>query len=394
MPAPAIEFKDLTFAYTSHPESLRNVSFSLEKGSRTALVGPNGAGKTTLLLMCNGTLRPISGEVHVGGEPISYGSRQLREVRRKVGMVFQNSDSQLFAPTVYQDVAFGPLNLGLGEDEIRQAVSDALFAVGLTGYERRPPHHLSGGEKKRAAIAGVLAMKPEILIFDEPTSSLDPAGAAEVMDLLEEINQQGVTILLSTHDVELAYSWADDVVLIEGGEILTHAPPRSVFCDAELMRRAHLTQPAVLSLHHHLACRGIMKESDPPAGLLEMAQRIEEMAATVATHHAPAPIYLIDCTSGLDGSLPHLMETVSSLRIGVMGTTAKRHLAGAEISADFTYGVIDASILHALRQEPVVIVTSGGMIDRVHKRIAEFSEESTISLSLRPVGRHDTAEKV
>ncbi|HIJ06777.1 MAG: Cobalt ABC transporter, ATPase subunit [Methanomicrobiales archaeon 53_19] len=393
MPAPAIEFKDLTFAYTGHPDSLKNVSISLKRGSRTALVGPNGAGKTTLLLMCNGTLRPTSGEVLVAGESIQYSSRQLREVRRKVGMVFQNSDSQLFAPTVYQDVAFGPLNLGLGEEEIRQVVSDALFAVGLTGYERRPPHHLSGGEKKRAAIAGVLAMKPEILIFDEPTSSLDPAGAAEVMDLLEEINQQGVTILLSTHDVELAYSWADDVVLIEGGEILMHAPPRSVFCDADLMRRAHLTQPAVLSLHHHLARRGIMKESEPPAGLLEMAQRIEEMATTVATPHAPAPIYLIDCSLGLDGTLPHLMETVSPLRIGVMGTTAKRHLAGAEISADLTYGVIDASILHALRQEPVVIVTSGGMIDRVHKRIAEFCEESTIPLSLRPVGGHDTAEE-
>ncbi|MCQ1539137.1 ATP-binding cassette domain-containing protein [Methanocalculus taiwanensis] len=393
MPVPAIEFKDLNFAYTGHPDSLKAVSFSLKKGSRTALVGPNGAGKTTLLLMCNGTLRPTSGEVLVGGEPIKYASRQLREVRRKVGMVFQNSDSQLFAPTLYQDVAFGPLNLGWGEDEIRQAVSDALFAVGLTGYERRPPHHLSGGEKKRAAIAGVLAMKPEILIFDEPTSSLDPAGAAEIMDLLEEINQQGVTILLSTHDVELAYSWADDVVLIEGGEILTHAKPCSVFCDADLMRRAHLTQPAVLSLHHHLACRGIMKDRDPPAGLLEMAQRIEEMAATTATHHPPAPIYLIDCASGLDGTLRLLMETVSSLRIGVMGTTAKRQLAEAGIVADFTYGVIDASILHALRQETVVIVTSGGMIDRVRKRIAEFCEESRIPLSLRPVGQNDTAEE-
>ena len=136
-----------------------------------------------------------------------------------------------------------------------------------------------------------------------------------------------------------------------------------------------------------------MKESDPPAGLLEMAQRIEEMAATVATPHAPAPIYLIDCSNGLDDALPHLMEMVSPLRIGVMGTTAKRHLAGAEIQADFTYGVIDASILHALRQEPVVIVTSGGMIDRVHKRISDFCEESTISLSLRPVGGDDTAEE-
>lgn len=335
--------------------------------------------------MCNGTLRPSSGEVDIGGRSIQYDSRSLRDVRRRVGMVFQNSDSQLFAPTVYQDVAFGPLNLGFSEDEIKRVVSESLFAVGLSGYERRPPHHLSGGEKKRVAIAGVLAMQPEILIFDEPTSSLDPAGAAEIMDLLEEINHRGVTILLSTHDVELAYSWADDVVLIEGGEILHHGPPRSAFCDTDLMRRAHLTLPTVLSLHHHLAARGMMDPADPPSGILDIAQKIEKMASIRTTPHSPALIYLIDAASGVDGILSSLQKTVSPLRIGVMGTTAKRLLAEAEITADFTYGVIDASILHALRMEPVVIITTGGMIDRVRARIRTFSEESGIPLSLLPV---------
>lgn len=378
---PAIAFKEVSFAYTSHPDSLKCISFSLEQGSKTALVGPNGAGKTTLLLMCNGTLRPSSGDVDIGGRSIQYDSRSLRDLRRRVGMVFQNSDSQLFAPTVYQDVAFGPLNLGFSEEEIKRVVSESLFAVGLSGYERRPPHHLSGGEKKRVAIAGVLAMQPEILIFDEPTSSLDPAGAAEIMDLLEEINHRGVTILLSTHDVELAYSWADDVILIEGGEILHHGHPRSVFCNTDLMRRAHLTLPTVLSLHHHLAARGLMDPADPPSGILDFAQKIEKLASLQETN--PSPIYLIDAASGVDGLLRSLQKDLSPLRIGVMGTTAKRLLAEAGITADFTYGVIDASILHALRMEPVVIITTGGMIDRVQKRVSEFSLESGIALPLQ-----------
>ena len=153
-------------------------------------------------------------------EPLRYDSRSLREVRKKVGLVFQNSDTQLFAPTVYQDVAFGPLNLGMTQDEIRSAVARSLAAVGLTGYEKRPPHQLSGGEKKRAAIAGTLAMEPEVLVFDEPTSSLDPAGAADLMELLDELNAQGTTIIISTHDVELAYLWADQIILMNKGTVI------------------------------------------------------------------------------------------------------------------------------------------------------------------------------
>jgi cobalt/nickel transport system ATP-binding protein len=248
-----LEFDDIWYSYPNRPPSLKGISFAIERGKKVAVVGPNGAGKTTLLLMCNGTLVPEKGCVRVDGEEVVYDRTALRRVRTAVGLVFQNSDAQVFAPSVYADVAFGPANLHLSEEEIRTRVADALFAVGLTGYEKRPPHHLSGGERKRVAIAGILAMHPEILVADEPTASLDPATAVEIMDLLDELHEDGTTILLSTHDVELAYRWADEVILLGGGELLHQGTPAAAFTDRDLMREARLTPPVLLDLYMELS---------------------------------------------------------------------------------------------------------------------------------------------
>ena len=215
-----LETRSVDYSYGDGTRALNNVSLSLEEGKKIALVGPNGAGKSTLMLMFNGILRPTAGEILFHGRSLSYDSASLREVRRKVGMVFQNSDDQLFAPTVYQDVAFGPVNLGFPPEKVKKYVGYALQYVGLSGYERRPPHHLSGGEKKRAAIAGILAMEPEVMILDEPTSNLDPASSEEIMEMLDELNLGGKTMIISTHDVDLAYRWADDVVLMKDGGVL------------------------------------------------------------------------------------------------------------------------------------------------------------------------------
>ena len=215
-----LETRDVVYSYGDGTKALKGVSISLEEGKKIALVGPNGAGKSTLMLMFNGILRPSAGEVLFHGQILRYDSASLREVRRKVGMVFQNSDDQIFAPSVYQDVAFGPVNLGFPEDKVKKYADYALQYVGLSGYDRRPPHHLSGGEKKRVAIAGILAMEPEVLILDEPTSNLDPASSEEIMDMLDELNCGGKTVIISTHHVDLAYSWADEIILMENGGVL------------------------------------------------------------------------------------------------------------------------------------------------------------------------------
>jgi cobalt/nickel transport system ATP-binding protein len=222
-----LETRSLSYSYGDGTKALKDVSISLEAGKKVALVGPNGAGKSTLMLMFNGILRPREGEVLFRGRPMSYDAVSLRSIRRAVGMVFQNSDDQLFAPTVYQDVAFGPTNLGYAAEKVKRYAGFALQYVGLLGYERRPPHHLSGGEKKRVAIAGILAMEPEVIILDEPTSNLDPASSEEIMEMLDELNLGGKTLIISTHDVDLAYRWADEVILMKDGGVVRRGTGRA-----------------------------------------------------------------------------------------------------------------------------------------------------------------------
>ncbi len=383
---PVIEFDDVRYSYPNGPLSLRGISFAIEKGKKIALVGPNGAGKTTLLLMCNGILRPSSGTVRIHGNDLLYDNRSLRDVRKMVGFVFQNSDNQIFAPTVYQDVAFGPLNLGMENDEIRDIVAKTLFSVGLCGYEKRPPHHLSGGEKKRVAIAGVLAMDPDVLVFDEPTSSLDPASAAEIMDLLDELNDKGTTILVSTHDVELAYSWADEVILMAEGSVLHHGAPESVFTDQALMKKARLTHPPVLDLYMELVARGILDDDTPPGGILEMVGQIERAFGKVSGSTRPGRIYLCDPESVRVELLTKSLDDGTIRHVGAMGTRAKMFAEKEGIALTFTYGVIDKCILKAFVGEDTLVITTGGMLSRVVERVGRFARESGIHIPVISFG--------
>lgn len=382
---PVLEFDNVGFAYPDGPVSLREVSFSIPSGSKVALVGPNGAGKTTLLLMCNGILRPGSGEIRVHGKPLSYDRAALREVRKKVGFVFQNSENQLFAPTVFQDVAFGPVNLDLTPGDVREAVRQALFSVGLSGFEKRPPHRLSGGEKKRVAIAGVLAMNPDILVFDEPTSSLDPATAAEIMDLLDELNSQGRTVLVSTHDVQMAYSWADQVILISNGTILHQGVPASIFTSPDLMRRARLTIPPVLELFMTLQERNLSLGTTPPAGIPEMAHLLEQ-AAGCPNSRSPGHIYIADAGKMTGAAIRSGIEDRSVHHVGAMGTQAKIAAAGEGIPLTFTYGVIDKCLLKAVMGEDCLIITSGGMVEHIYRRIGSFCQEHRVTIPVSAIG--------
>jgi cobalt/nickel transport system ATP-binding protein len=199
-----IKTEGLEYAYPDGTQALKGISIAIEKGTKVAFVGNNGAGKSTLFLHFNGTFRPGRGMVMIEGKPIKYDRKSLINLRKKVGMVFQDPDDQLFGPTVKQDVAFGPMNLNLPRDEVDRHVKYALKSVGMEAYADKPPHFLSGGQKKRVAIAGVLAMEPEIIVMDEPASGLDPQGSADIIEILDELNADGKTIVFSTHDVDLA----------------------------------------------------------------------------------------------------------------------------------------------------------------------------------------------
>ena len=243
-----LEAKNVTYKYPDGTVALDHINFKVNKGEMVSLLGKNGAGKSTLFLHFNGIYEPTEGEILVEGEPITYSKKGLIKVRQKVGIVFQNPDDQLFAPTVEEDVAFGPLNLGYSQEVTQEIVTESLKRVGMSGYERKAPHHLSGGQKKRVAIAGILAMNPEIMVLDEPTSGLDPRGASDILKLLYELNEEGMTIIISTHDVDLVPVYSNKVFVISKGGILESGTPKEVFADVDLIRKANLRLPRIAHL--------------------------------------------------------------------------------------------------------------------------------------------------
>ena len=238
MSEPSLEVIDLSFAYPDGHQALRNVDLHVHHGERVALLGPNGAGKTTLLLHLNGILRPALGTVRVAGLEVS--DEALLEVRRRVGLVFQDPDDQLFMPTVGQDVAFGPANFGIEGEELESRVTDALGAVSMHGTLERAPHHLSYGERRRVAIATVLAMRPEILVLDEPTSNLDPASRRELIDVLRALP---ITQLLVTHDLPFALELCPRAVVMDEGAIVAGDATVEILTDDALMKAHRLELP-------------------------------------------------------------------------------------------------------------------------------------------------------
>jgi cobalt/nickel transport system ATP-binding protein len=374
-----LEGREIRYTYPRGLEAIKGISFHFRKGEKIALVGPNGAGKSTLMLMFNGMIRPDSGIMLFDNQPIRYDKASLRVLRKRVGFVLQNPDRQIIAPTVYQDVAFGPTNLGFDEPDVRHAVETALRHVGLEGFDRRPPYHLSGGEKKRVAIAGVLAMNPDVLVFDEPTSGLDPSGSEDIMDLLDELNHDGKTIIISTHDIELAYPWADRAILLLNGKILQEDVPEVAFGNPEHVRMARLSIPTLLELYFELGKRGFSLPERKPRSVLDMLNVIDTAFNNLPCTR-PGSIVVCD-TDRIGGeSVKSWIHAHPGLSIGAMGTRAKQKAAEIGISLDFTYGVIDKCILKALLGEDALILTTESMISRVFERIEEFGKENRVAV--------------
>jgi len=262
-----LEALSLSHRYADGSLGLDGCSLAIRRGSRNALLGANGSGKTTLLMHCNGLLQPSAGSLRFAGAPLDMSRAGLAALRRRVGLVFQNPDRQLFSASVVEDVSFGPLNLGLDEATVRGRVVEALAAVGMAEQANRPVHHLSFGQKKRVCIAGVLAMQPEVLLLDEPMAGLDAAMQHELLAVLDRLAGQGITIVLSTHDVDFAYRWADDIHLLAAGRCLASFAAAELPAQVEALRQAGQPLPAVVALQGTLAARGIA--AGAPARSLE-----------------------------------------------------------------------------------------------------------------------------
>lgn len=232
----AVEIQNLSFSYPDGQPGLKRIDLAVNTGENVAVIGPNGAGKSTLLLHFNGILRGNS-SVKILGLPVE--EKNLKEIRRKVGLVFQDPEDQLFSPTVFDDVAFGPINMGCSEREVRQRVAEALRSVGLNGYEQRSPHHLSIGEKKRIAIATVLSLNPELLVLDEPSSNLDPRSKWGLIRLLRQLPN---TKIVATHDLELVKALCERTIVLDKGEIVAEGDTDKILCDIALLK-AHGLAP-------------------------------------------------------------------------------------------------------------------------------------------------------
>ena len=269
-----LEVKNIKYSYNKDYQALKGVSLKVEEGEMVALLGKNGAGKSTLFLHLNGIYEPDEGQVFIDGEELKYDKKSLLKFRQKVGIVFQNPDDQIFAPTVEEDVAFGPLNLDLPMEEVQKRVTEALARVGMSGFEKKAPHHLSGGQKKRVAIAGILAMKPKIMVLDEPTAGLDPQGVEDLSKLLKELNAEGITIIISTHEVDLVPNYASKVFVLVDGLLIAEGTPKEIFAQPEILDKANLKVPIVTELFQSREAEGIDMNGDYPLTIEEAKEKI------------------------------------------------------------------------------------------------------------------------
>ena len=247
----AIDVTGVRFTYDDGTEALSGVDFHVAEGEFVAVLGSNGSGKTTLIGLLVGLLKAKTGQIRIGEREI--GSLSAEELYQRVGLVFQNPTDQLFAATVEEDVAFGPRNLNLPEEEVQARVTEALAAVAALPLRSRAIHHLSFGEQKRVSLAGVMAMRPSVLILDEPTAGLDPAGEAQMMQLLKKLNrEEGMTVILATHSVDMLPLFANRIYVLDHGRVLQEGPSEEIFCHQEMIDRAKLRLPYVSRLMYEM----------------------------------------------------------------------------------------------------------------------------------------------
>lgn len=255
-----LEVRDLHFSYNDEKHALNGVDVKIYEGEKIAVLGSNGAGKSTFFLSINGVLKPHAGEVIYRGEKIT--KKRLNHLRKNVGIVFQDADNQIIASTVMSEVAFGPMNLKLPREEVLRRVDKALDYMNITEFRDRPPHYLSGGEKKRVSIADIIAMESEVIIFDEPTAALDPLNAQMLEEVLRKMGEEGRTILISTHDVDFAYRWAERVLVFHQGKIIADDTPLRVFQQEDLLKKANLRHPMLYDVCEILKKKGIIPDGE------------------------------------------------------------------------------------------------------------------------------------
>ena len=273
-----IEAENLCYTYDGNDErALDRMNLKIRRGRKVAFLGGNGSGKSTFFLCLNGIRRPDDGRILIDGTSVKYTRKGRLDLRRKVGVVFQEPDDQLFCASVYQEISFGIMNLGADEAEAEREVERVIEELGITPFQERPAHALSGGQKKLVAIADILVMHPEVMILDEPTAALDPKHTRIVQDIISKLTERGITVLMATHDMDYAYGWADEIVLMHEGKVLRSGSPAEVCSDRQALEKTNLEMPSVLRLYEIMKEKGILPSGDkPPVDMRELERRLSE----------------------------------------------------------------------------------------------------------------------
>ena len=265
-----IEAQDVSYTYDGNSEkALDGLSLKISRGAKVAFMGGNGSGKSTFFLCLNGIRRPDGGTIYIDGKPVEYTRKGLLDVRGKVGIVFQEPDSQLFSASVYEEISFGILNLGADEDTARREVERVIEELEIAPFQDRPAHALSGGQKKQVAIADILVMHPEVMILDEPAAALDPKHTKKVQEIVDRLSGKGITVLMATHDIDYAYAWADEIVLMHEGKVIRQGTPADVCTDREALEKASLELPVVVKIYERLREKNLIPEDMALPGNVE-----------------------------------------------------------------------------------------------------------------------------
>lgn len=275
MEKPILKVEDLYYVYGNGETALDGVSVDIYEGEKIAVIGSNGSGKSTFFLNINGVFTPEHGKITYRDTVVN--KKNLKELRKNIGIVFQDADNQIIASTVRAEVGFGPMNLKLPKEEVQKRVEEALAYMNISDFKDRPPHYLSGGEKKRVTIADIIAMKPEIIIFDEPTAALDPLNALILEEVLDKLGAEGKTMLISTHDVDFAYRWAERVLVFCHGKIIADGTPLEIFQNRSILEQANLRQPTMLEVYELLVEKHLLEDTQAyPKSVQELKEMLEK----------------------------------------------------------------------------------------------------------------------
>jgi len=271
----ALNVQHLSYYYPDKTLALKDVSFSVKAGECVGLIGPNGAGKSTFFMLLMGFFEPAQGTIQILNQFLTKKTRKT--LRRKLGLVFQNPNDQLFSPTLWEDVAFGPFNLGYDQAEISRRVNQTLESLGLIHLKNKPPHYLSFGEKKKAAFATILSMNPEIILLDEPFSNLDPESCVDILQIIQNYRQKNLTIIIATHDVDVLPELVDRCILLDNGEVVAERSVQDLLTDHDLLISHRLRMPLLGQLFYNLKRRNIIQSSELPFTLKQAESLLEDL---------------------------------------------------------------------------------------------------------------------